>query len=1062
VQDQYQNSDLNRLNISDLVSISEIYFRFITKFPRVVVALGILFIIGTGAFIPSLVKDTTIDAFIDPDNAAIQYRDRVKELFGLKDPIIIVIAGEGENAIYAPAPLELVRELTEAIAAMDNVDPDKVISLATETSIRGTETDLFVDPLIPEGRVTLEMADITRQQVTSMPLYLGNLVTDDGSATLIVAEVLEQRIAGKTYEAILAHVEGFAPQDYSLHVAGGAAVDGYLAAYIDTDSRILMPFVLVIIIAMLFVAFRTPRSVGLPLFIVIGTASGTIGVMAALGIPYFAITSALPIILVGISVADSIHVLTYYYNEQKAHPEDSSREITIRACSHVWRPLVLTSVTTAIGFLGIAVTSVMPPMMWFSVFAVIGVMTALVLTLTVLPAALSLCKPQLCKAMSEDRRGGFVAKILDFVTELAIDKPLLINSAAAVLIIIGAIGVSNLTVEREAINNFRDGEPIRIADALINERFDGATYLDVVIETRDEGGLYEPETLRKIEALQSYLESLRIVQGSVSIVDYLKQLNKSINADDQAYYRVPDNRSLIEQLFLVHSATGDPTDFEEEVDSTFQIALVRARMNTGLFSEVSETVQAVESYVAEEFSSDEVRATLSGRAALDHNWLSPLKENHFASLGVSIFLIWIAASLLLRSWIAGIITLLPVVVAILMIYAVMGAMGIWLEPATSMFAPIAIGVGVDFSIHTIERVRYYTRKEGMNFREAMAHISTTSRRALFYNFAAIFFGFGVLLTSELPTINRFGGLTTVALATSYGMALIVLPALISALGTDRIFKPMKVRTVATAAGLLLAVGSVFIVSNAGIAQETDEGRALGERIAARPEAENVDQTIEMVMTDRRGRTKERTARMLRKVGEDQRRTIIAFSKPANIKNTAFMTHDYNDAAKSDNQWLYLPALRRSRRISASDRGDYFLGTDFTYEDIKDSTKFSLTDYQFAVDGTEEIEGIAYPILSLTPASDDVAKELGYSKVRVAVDEVNAMPVRAEYWDAAGNKLKTISSNDRVVVDGFWTVNTIIATNHKTGHMTQFNISDIDYSVSLELSSFTERKLKAGL
>lgn len=1048
--------------ISGAFDIPRSYFTFVTEYPRRLIAVGLLFILVAGSFIPSLVKDTTIDAFIDPENVAIQYRDKVKDLFGLKDPIIIAIAGDAENAVFQPPILTAVRELTEVLSSMDNIDPEKVMSLSTEMSIRGTSTDLYVDPLIPDGPVTDESARLTLERVTAMPLYQGNLITADGSATLIIAEVVNQHISGKTYEAILNYVNGLAPENYELHVAGGGAVDGYLSAYIDKDSRQTLPFTLAVIILMLFLAFRTPRSVGLPLIVIVGTAVGTIGTMAAAGIPYFAITSALPIILVGISVADSIHVLTYYYSEQKAHPEQSSRELVISACSQIWRPLVMTSVTTMIGFLGIAVTAIMPPMKWFSLFACLGVFIALVLTLTVLPAALSLCKPLPCKAIADERKGGFVAGCLSHVNRFSIRHPFFVCGAALLTIVLGLMGASNLVVEREAVHNFREGEPIREADALINKRFNGTTYLDVVIETSEDGGLYEPENLMKMEALQRYLEGLPHIRGSVSIVDYLKQLNKSLNEGQEAYYQVPQNRDLVEQMFLVHSATGDPTDFEEEVDPNFQTALVRANLNTGLYSEVSGTVVLAEEYLEKNFTEDSITATLSGRATLDYNWLSPLKESHFMSLGVSIVLIWISAVVLFRSVIAGTITLVPVVVAILMIYAAMGAMGIWLEPATSMFAPIAIGVGVDFSIHTVEKIRFYTRTEGLTLLAAVERIAYKSGRALFFNFASIFLAFGVLLFSELPTLNRFGGLTTVALGSAYVMALVVLPAIVSALSTERVFKPVRRRMVATATSLFVVFASVvMIVPDTAWAQETPEGRALAEKIAARPEPENVDQVIEMVLTDRKGRTTERTARMLRKIGEDQRRSIIAFSRPSSIKNTAFMTHDFDEAATSDNQWLYLPALRRSRRISASDRGDYFLGTDFTYEDIKDSTKFSLTDYHFEMDGSETVEDKQFPVLLLTPVSEEIAKELGYSKVRVVVDAENAFPVRADYWDVAGNRLKTIRLDDRVKLDGYWTVQSISAKNHKTGHSTQFNISDIDYGVHLQLSAFTERKLRAG-
>ncbi|NOX43236.1 MAG: outer membrane lipoprotein-sorting protein [Gammaproteobacteria bacterium] len=261
-----------------------------------------------------------------------------------------------------------------------------------------------------------------------------------------------------------------------------------------------------------------------------------------------------------------------------------------------------------------------------------------------------------------------------------------------------------------------------------------------------------------------------------------------------------------------------------------------------------------------------------------------------------------------------------------------------------------------------------------------------------------------------------------------------------------------------------ALTSISIVNAAGA--ELPAGLQIAERINARDEGQMVSRNLTMEMIDRRGKKRVRETRGFRKYfsGEngEEKRTVIFYLAPKNIKETAFLTFDYPQAKKDDDQWLYLPAMRKVRRISASDRGDYFLGTDFTYEDIKKETKVTIEDYNRKTLREDNIDGHRVYVVESTPVSDEIAEELGYSKVIQWVDAEIWIVRKADFWDVRGNSLKTIHSTEISQVQGIWTTHRLEVVNHKTKHQTVFTFSEVDYQSPVKDSLFTKRTLRRGL
>ena len=244
--------------------------------------------------------------------------------------------------------------------------------------------------------------------------------------------------------------------------------------------------------------------------------------------------------------------------------------------------------------------------------------------------------------------------------------------------------------------------------------------------------------------------------------------------------------------------------------------------------------------------------------------------------------------------------------------------------------------------------------------------------------------------------------------------------------------------------------------------ELPTGKEVAAHINSRDEGKAVSRKLSIEMRDRGGKIRQRETKSYRKYFAGEKRTVIFYLAPKNIKDTAFLTYDYNDPELEDNQWLYLPALRKVRRISAADRGDYFLGTDMTYEDIKLETRVSTADFNFQTIGRCDANGKPGLQIEGTPKTPEIARELGYSKTQSCVDSEVWMVRTSQFWDIKGNLLKTVTISNIEQIQGIWTQQNIDVENHKTGHSTGLTFSEVDYQNPVPDDVFTTNAIKRGL
>ena len=1048
-------------------TLVESFFYWQVNHRKKVIIFGFLLLSLSIFFLTKITKDTRADAFLSPTNPALVYRDKVKDLFGLSDPFVIAVVAK--DTIFNIEGLETIQQITNEVYSIDNIDPDRITSLATENNIYGDEDGMMVEPFFSDS-IDEFTASKVQDAIRDFPLYQGSLVSTDETASIIVAELIDESLAEETYQQIIEKVNTLiVPEGIELHVAGEGAIAGYLGSYIDADAQRLNPIAGIIISLVIFLAFFRFASMLSANVVIAAAALITLGLMSAFAIPFYVITNALPVILIGIAVADSIHIYSEYFERRFNYPKESINDSVVSAMVSMWRPVTLTTLTTSAGFLGLYFAAYMPPFKYFGLFAAIGVVVAWLYSMTVLPALMATFKTPVHSRFIVDNRNqsyDMFAALLVWIGKLTLKYSKNIIFVSLIISAIGVYSALKISVNDDRIDTFHPSEDLYRADKVINGKFDGTNYIDIVVQTNEVEGIFEPDVLKKIEALQQFSETLPYVTGSTSVVDYLKQMHRSLNRGDQNFYVLPDNKDLIAQYFLLYSSSSDPADFEEEIDYDYQQANVRVVMNTGAFEQNRVAIESLNQYIESEFNSPQVVATLSGRVNLNYHWIKDLGSSHFQGMAIALFLVFLVSAVLFKSPLAGIYALIPISTTLLFVYAVMVWTNIPLGIGTSMFAAVAIGLGVDFAIHTIDRLKNLYKSTG-DLSDTLIQFYPTTGRALFFNLMALALGFGVLVTSKVVPLNNFGLIVMVSVSTSFIVSMTLLPALVKNFRPSFIIggnpRGTKSALIGKSTAAIIALATVAYTFNVQQvkAEELPNAGWIIDQVNAVDEGQQVTRKLSMTLTDKRGKVRQRDTFSYRKYFGNEKRTVLYYLSPTNVKDTGFLTYDYSEVEEDDDQWLYLPAMRKSRRISASDRGDYFLGTDFTYEDIKNEGKIEKSDYQFKTIGKEIYNGVTHYHIELISIDNKTAKELGYGKGHIWVNADNWIIVKAEYWDTKLNPLKILEVSEIYKVNGIWTRHQLTINNLKTGHRTEFKFYDVDYLTPVDDRVFSRQSLSRG-
>jgi len=753
-------------------------FSFIVRRAWLVLLLLAIATAGFVSQLPNLKMETNIEEMLPKSMDAYINKKVLEKMFSSADMVVIGIENGDPDGIYNPHTLALVDELTQWLKTRKEFRTlalSDLMSLSTIKDIRGTADGMEVERFMERPATTPEAIASLKQRLVDNGIYMGSIVGNDGKGTLMVVRPAPEYVGHyhEIYQLIqekVAEVKARGGPETIL-VTGRPIIEGVFGMYMPQDMKHMQPIILALLALLLFLSFRNIRGVLIPLAVVILSELWMLGTMAAAGIPMYTVTTMLPILILAIGIADSVHLLTHIRVEAGRQQNSDKQGSIISGMAGMWSPILMTTLTTAAGFLAM-LTSDLLPMRYFGLFAAVGIVYAFIITICFIPAIESVL-PHREKSLKKMAFAGY----LNWMTETVIAHPRRIMAAFGLLMLFAGYGLSQIQVNSSLVSEFRPSDPLRQADTMLNKHFAGTNALDIMLDTGKQDGVLEPAFLAGMSKLQTVVEAEAVVGDSSSIAEFLAEMNKVMHEGENAYRIPPDSSQLAAQYLLLYSFSGAPDDFDSFLTSDYRQAHIRIQLKTDSSADAAHLIEVVEANAGTWFPDSTL--SFAGTAFTNHRFSDLIITGQIQSLALALAFIFILCFAMFRRLADAALAMLPVSMAVVVVYGVMGLLGLPLEIGTAITGAMALGIGVDFAIHYLYRYRDY-ENQGMVHASIVRHANEDTGRALVFNALVVIGGFLVLLTAHLYPQVKLGALVAGSMAVCYLASCYLFPILLQA------------------------------------------------------------------------------------------------------------------------------------------------------------------------------------------------------------------------------------------------------------------------------------------
>ncbi len=769
--------------------------RFFTSFAKkpvlillVLIALLSLFVFGI-ATNAKLVTD--LNKYMPSTHPAFVASDAAEELFNIQDSILLVI--EHPTSIYNSTTLEKIMRITEELPQhFEEIAEGKVTSLATADNITSSDGDMEVQPFFTDVPTTEEELKALEASVKANSMINGRNVSFDSTSTLIIAEIAADSDATSLQKRLLEYAKSWEGPE-RLYVAGRPIVEGSLAELGPKDMAIMFPLVILFMIILLYILLRSVRDTTINMIIVLFGTLFAFGSKTLLGIPIYAVDTMIPVMLIAIGVAYGIHMHNAIHHRLQDNPDITRDQLAQATLKEMIRPIFMTALTTAIGFMALMTSEVLP-VRYFGLFAAIGVISEMLLALILFPASIYLLGIPKKRENNGNKKKGLVTKLQKEPKDHRFGKVLmehqrLVIIITVLIILLGGYGATRVWIDTSFLANFEADSPIALTDAFVNQKFGGTSSLNIILSSEEEGAFKEPEVLQAMDDLQMRLAQDPMVGATFSLTTFLKQMNLVMHENDATYERIPESRDLVAQYLLLYEFSGDPETLEKVVDYDYTKANITFQLKSDSSAVLGSIIALAEDAEAT-FAAHGIEISFAGSGYKAFVFSSLLLKGQILSLGLSFVIVALLLSLLFKNIWVGLAGTVPIAITALFNFGVMGLLNIPLSSATALISSIAVGIGVDYSIHLLEhytnrRLKGYSRQDAT--RETISHTG----RAIILNAVAVMGGFAVLLFSVFPPNRQVGALIMLNMAMSALLTLTILIIIINHLDKKGRFLPKK-------------------------------------------------------------------------------------------------------------------------------------------------------------------------------------------------------------------------------------------------------------------------------
>jgi predicted RND superfamily exporter protein len=720
--------------------------------------------------------------WFDKDSNIIKEYDEFRGNFSGDDTFFVAFSeNRNKNTIFNPKAINTISELTYQFEDIDGVDD---VSSLTNYNYMSDENDNFrVEEFIEDYDDTQEL--LSKQKIALKDnLILNQLISKDGKTTAIAIRLSEdigsdEEVNIHVFEQIKSITNKMkSTTGYDFYISGNPAITASLVLVSQRDAMILMPLAVVIVVAILFLLFRSFVGVIVPSIVIVFTFLTVLSIQMILGYKLNNFTVNIPSFVSAIAIADAMHLyLAWVYYKLKSKSQNNSikntnnKECVRLALSNNILPIFFTSLTTAIGFASLGLSQI-EPISTLGIAISSSAFLAFIFSITVAPALLLILK---------DDYKVKELKFLNLLHTKGYGKFISNNDKKIVaifmlLFIIMGYGLNYTKVDSNSIKYFDKDTVVRSGSDYIQDHLTGAMIYEIIIDSGSKDGIKNREFLSTIVKFEDELyTNFPNVRFSTSIKDILVRMQKVLNPNNKDF--LPQSQNLIAQYLLLYNMNlpqGKTTN--DKIDSEY--SKIRLTIN----SDIQDTSKdlAMISWINNWWKNNtKYSSEVQGQTTIFAYMQKSVSDTLIVSIGFTLIIVLSLMLLILKNLKMTMLFILPNIAPIVLVAGLMGYAGITIDIGVAISASVILGIAVDDSIHFFSK--YFQAKENLklNFEDSIDYVIQNSANAMILTTFILSFTFAIFLLSSFIPNNNFAIVTITALNIALMLDLVLLPALLS-------------------------------------------------------------------------------------------------------------------------------------------------------------------------------------------------------------------------------------------------------------------------------------------
>ncbi len=799
------------------------------------------------ALIPKIIIDTDPENMLPSDQAERVYHNQIKQRFNLHDAI--VVGTVNETSIFNPQSLSGIESLVEQISKIDGVVLVDLMALSTVDNISQEDGAIRFEWMMKKAPTNQEGADWINQNIDRLPLLQNTLVSADDKASIIYVPILDKNESYRIATEIQQIINNLETED-EYHITGLPVAEDTFGYQMFVQMGISAPLAALMIFGLMWLFFRNLKFIAAPMIIAMATVIITMGIMIGMGFKVHIMSSMIAIFLMPIAVVDSIHIMSEFADNYKQN--SNRKDVIRRVIHHLFKPMLFTSITSAVGFASLLLTPI-PPVQIFGAFIAFGILLAFALTIIFIPAYLSVLKTESLASLTKaNNQTSWLDKWLPVLGKKSLAHSRVLIMVFMALIAISIWGLSKIQINDNPVRWFKSDHSIRIADKTLNQHFAGTydAYLvlekdqteiaqkleqilkqaeisinndlplgsklsesimtledelfddpdnqalgkalnDIDVLNKELNFFQQPQQLKIIENIQAALLDTQLVGKSMSLADAVKTVNRDLVSGTEKDYKIPATQAGVAQVLLQYQSSHRPHDLWHFITQDYSSSLIWVQMTSGDNQQMSKIVSQINQYLNENPLSQGVSAKWAGKTYLNKVWQDEMVAGMLISLISAFVVVLIMMILLFRSLVFGVLAMLPLTITILVIYGLIGWIGKDYDMPIAVLSALTLGLSVDFAIHFLQRARDIFA-ETNNFKLTMLKMFAEPANAISRNAIVIALGFTPLLLAPLIPYVTVGFFLASIMAVSALVTLLLLPSAMSLL-KNFLFKSRNIK-----------------------------------------------------------------------------------------------------------------------------------------------------------------------------------------------------------------------------------------------------------------------------